>query len=1330
MSPPIDPGTRHADAALRASEQRFRDLVEAIPQLIWTCTADGACDYLSPQWRAYTGLPEAGQLGYGWLDQIHPADREDAHARWAVAAATGGVFDMQMRIRRGDGAYRWFQTRGTPVRDDAGGIAKWFGSNTDIQELRDAQAAMVRLTGDLEARALAPTDDLRAASTEHVSVARQLKVAQRIAEVGSWEFDLASQQVSWSEQLYRIVGLDPRSPVLDFRAQEAIYAPASWQLLSDAVQRAIAGAGAYELTLELVRSDGDRRTVIARGEAVLGATGAIEKLVGTLQDVTELARARSALVALAERTQIATAVARVGIWEWSLADNVLVWDDMMRRLYDVRPGEFAGAYEAWRSRIHPEDLVAAESELRDAIAGTRDFQTEFRVVWRTGEVRHLRPAAAVQRDPDTGQPIRVIGVNWDITEQRLAETALRRNEALQRGILAHAGSSIIATDRDGTITLFNRAAEELLGYAAEEVIGSATPIAIHAPDQIEARRAALERDLGVRLESAREVVLYTARQGKPETHEWAYLRKDGSRVPVLLTVSALRDDAGAISGYLGIALDLTLRKQEEAALVELNRLLAERSAQAESASHAKTMFLANMSHEIRTPMNAITGVSYLLNRAELSHEQRDLVGTLNSATKTLLGMINDVLDLSKIEAQQLTLDEGPFELSQLLGDLGVMMVALASEKQLELVFDTDEVAPERLIGDSMRLTQILTNLVGNAIKFTATGVVRLAIRVVAGDGARTWLRFEVRDTGPGIDDDLRARLFTPFTQADHPGARRTGGTGLGLAIVRQLATLMGGEVGVESTPGVGSEFWCRLPFGRAARERRESWPDRLKLLIVEPHDLQRAAVVSSARRYGWQTVDAASSAQVLAQVVAHDRDGAPFDAVLLDGSPTGSSALAVLRSVRAATELARQPAILLMAARDLAAVRSHELGRSADAVLGKPITGSALFDAVTRAVSARAAPRLGPVDPIATTAGRKRLTGTRLLVVDDSKLNQIVVCRIMEREGARVETADDGRDAVARVQADPGGYDAVLMDVQMPELDGIEATRRIRRITGCASLPIIAVTAGALPAERELVLDAGVNDVISKPFDPEVVVASLRKHVKRVRGRSVPIMVPRPSRPAWPAIDGIDVPGTEARLGGDLATFGSLLRLFTVDLADAERALSPAPTAADRAGLASRLHTLRGTAGNLGALDLNAAATQTERWLRADQLALAGEGLRGVCEQIARLRRSIGEYLARSAASPPRTPSAASTEAIDPALDPTLDPALDPGALAAFLQRLQDRDLDAASSPFVRSPALAGALGDRDHARMCSLLDRLDFEAALQIVGRLTRPGESGDAPA
>jgi PAS domain S-box-containing protein len=1298
-----------AVAALRVSEQRFRGLVESIPHLLWTCAGDGACDYVSPQWTAYTGLPAADQLGYGWLDQIHPADRDETRARWATAAATGGVFEIQVRIRRDDGVYRWFQARATPVRDDTGRIATWFGSTTDIHELREAQVATVDLA---EAPVPARSDDLRAANTELASVARQLQAAQRVAQVGSWEFDLATHQVAWSEQLYRIIGMDPRSPTLDFHAQEAIYTPASWALLAGAVQRTIARGEPYELTLELLRPDGERRTVIARGEAVLGATGVPEKLVGTLQDVTELARMRSELVRLSERTQIAMATANVGVWEWNLADNVLVWDDTMHRLYDAGPGEFAGAYEAWRSRVYPDDLAATEAELRDAIAGTRDFQSEFRIVWKNREVRHLRPAAAVQRDPDTGLPVRVIGVNWDITEQRLAETALRSNEALQRGILAHAGSAIIATDREGTITLFNRAAEELLGYSAQELLGAITPIVIHAPDQVDARRAVLERELGVRIASAREVVLYKARQGKPETHEWAYLRKDGSRVPVLLTVSALRDDAGAIFGYLGVALDLTLRKQEEAALVELNRLLAERSAQAESASHAKTMFVANMSHEIRTPMNAITGVSYLLNRTELSPEQRDLVHTLNSATKTLLGMISDVLDLSKIEAQQLTLDEGPFRLSQLLDDLRAMMAALAAEKRLELVFETDADAPEHLVGDSMRLTQILTNLVGNAIKFTAAGLVRLGTRVVAGDGERTWLRFEVRDTGPGIDEDLLPRLFTPFTQADHPGAHRAGGTGLGLAIVRQLATLMGGEVGVASTRGAGSEFWCRLPFARLARERRGSWPANLKLLVVEPHDLQRDTIVSSVQRCGWQVVEAGSSEQVLASVLDEARAGAPFDAILLGASPPGSSAVAAVQAVRASIELARQPAIIIMAPRDLAALRSQELGRGADAVLGKPISGSALFDAVTQAVSARALSRRRPRDTPAKAGGVQRLAGTRLLVVDDSKLNQIVVRRILEREGARVETADDGLDAVARVLAAPAGHDAVLMDVQMPQLDGIEATRRIRGIAGCASLPIIAVTAGALAAERELVLAAGVNDVISKPFDPEVVVASIRKYIKRVRGRSIAIPLPRAPRAEWPAIDGIDARDAELRLGGDLTLFGSLLGLFAVDLDAVERALATAAADADPAPLAQWMHRVRGTAGNLGARDLHVAASEAEHGLRAGQIGQGIEGVPRVLEQIIRLRRSIGGFLSSSASNGPDAPSAGATESIDPA------------ALAAFMQCLRDHDMGALTSRFARSPALAGALGDREHTRMCSLLDRLDFEAAFEIVRTLAHPVE------
>jgi len=1170
---------RHrADAAVRASQQRFRDLAESIPHLVWTCTGDGTCDYLSPQWAAYTGAPEAAQIGDAWQRQIHPADADAFRARWAAALATGEVFESQLRLRRGDGEYRWFQTRATPIRDDAGHVVKWFGTNTDVQELNDTRLMAVQLTRDLEARVLERTDELQAANARLDGVATQLLVAQRISHVGSWEFDLARQQVTWSEELYRIVGVDPDQPALSYAAQEAIYTPTSWAALADAVQRCSKLGTGYELTLELVRPDGARRTTIARGEAVTDASGSATKLVGTLQDVTELVEARTALVTLSERLQVATSAANVGVWDWNVRDNILVWDDTMHRLYDTRPEEFAGAYEGWRSRLHPEDLETAEAELRAAVIGPQDFHTAFRVVWRSGEVRHLRTAAAVHRDPETGQAIRVIGVNWDVTDQRVAELALRSNEALQRGILAHAGSSIIATDRAGTITLFNRAAEDLLGYRAQDMVGRGTPALIHDAMEADRRRVELERELGYPLATPFDVLVHKARHGKPEAREWTYICEDGSRVPVLLTVSALRDDGGEIIGYLGVAVDLTLHKQHENELVALNHLLSERSVQAESASHAKTMFLAHMSHEIRTPMNAITGVTYLLKQTPLSADQQGLVQTLQSGTKTLLGMINDILDLSKIEAQQLTLDEGSFRLSQVIDDVSAMMAALAGEKQLRLVIKVDEAVPGSLFGDAVRLAQILTNLVGNAIKFTDEGIVRLGVAVVPGDGDRTWLRFEVHDTGPGMDEALVRRLFTPFTQSAQPGARRVGGTGLGLSIVKQLAALMGGEVGVVSQPGVGSELWCRIPF-------------------------------------------------------------APVEDPEVSEVSQGSAGVARRRHTREIPHVERG----------------------------------------------------------------QRLAGMRLLVVDDSKLNQIVVCRIMQVDGAQAETAGDGLEAVARIAAAPTGFDAVLMDIQMPVLDGIEATRRIRKIAACAALPIIAVTAGALAAERQLALDAGVNEVISKPFDPEVVVASVRKHVNQARGRSVSQPIPvlhEAAVSAWPVVDGIDGRDVEQRLGGDVELFCTLFELFVGELGDVERVLSQA-TGPYAASVAECLHKLKGTAGNLGARDLSAVASAAEKAVRAEQPG-ARDDLTRVLGELARLRRSARRLLAA-----PKLPAEQDRPEVA---------AIDLDALAALRLSLENHDISALGMFSALSLALAQALGSEAHARMCGLLDRLDFDGALDIV--------------
>lgn len=718
--------------------ERFRDLAESLPHMVWTCAGDGPCDYLSPQWVAYTGIPEEQQLGYRWLEQLHPDDIEPTKERWARAAARGGTFDTEFRIRRHDGAYRWFKTRAVPIRDAAGRITKWFGSNTDIQDLRDAQEATARLNRELEARVLARTEALREANARLETVAMQLLTAQRITQVGSWELDVATGAVTWSAELFRIFGLSPTDSAPNYRDQSALFEPESWARLQAAVTHSVATGEGYDLTLTVHRADGERRTANAHAEALHGPPGAVERLVGTFQDTTERDRVAARLHQLTERLQLATTAAKMGVWDWDVASNVLVWDETMHRLYDTSPDGFIGEYEAWRSALHPDDRAAAEATLAEAVARQTDFNMVFRIITRRGEVKHLRTAATLHRD-GAGRHVRMVGVNWDITEQRLAESSLRRSEALQRTILAHAGPAIIATDLGGTITLFNRAAEELLGYAAEELIGAATPVLIHDPAEVDARRAALVRELGVAIGTPFDVFVIKARSHGADANEWTYVRKDRSRVPVLLTVSAIRGDDGEVVGYLGVAVDLSRRKEQERELLELNRLLGERSAQRE-------VLLQEVHHRVKNNLQIIASLLSMQIRHVADASARAALAECRARVESI-ALIHETLYQSKDYARIPFSDYARTLAQSILRAAGPSGVALALDIEA-LALPVDAAIPCGLI-----LNELVTNALKHAFPDGRRGTVRVSLRRSSAGEAS----LAVADDGVGLAADFAER---------------------------------------------------------------------------------------------------------------------------------------------------------------------------------------------------------------------------------------------------------------------------------------------------------------------------------------------------------------------------------------------------------------------------------------------------------------------------------------------------------------------------------------------------------------------------------------------
>jgi two-component system, sensor histidine kinase and response regulator len=930
-----------------------------------------------------------------------------------------------------------------------------------------------------------------------------------------------------------------------------------------------------------VRVDARWREIATLGEAqermrgmLLAATDRLAQANATLEAkvAQRTAELESKRAELASRERYFHAIfdhAPVGI--------VHIGRDLARQQVNSAMAALFGYSEQALQTLAVDDLVLDEDRLQlrtmiaEAFSGSTQARAPVRYRHHDGHEGWIDLSLSPLHD-EAGEVDSIIAIALDVTERNKALQDLGEERERLRHILETAPVGV-AISVDGRVRFANPRTHELI-----RLTGSDQPDTYVDPADRQRMFAQLERDGIVRD--------YEVRMHGP----------DGTPRDILATY--LPTEHEGKPGILAWLIDISTQKATARSLVAAKAV-------AEDAAQAKSMFLANMSHEIRTPMNAIIGMSHLALRTELAPRQRDYVQKIHNAGTALLGIINDILDFSKIEAGRLDMERIDFRLEDVMSNLATVTVAKAQEHELEYLFDVPADVPQGLRGDPLRLGQVLINLVNNAIKFTQRGEIHLSVRQVGQVPGKVQLQFCVRDTGIGMTPEETGRLFQPFTQADGSTTRRFGGTGLGLSICKRLVEMMGGRIWVESEAGVGSRFlftcWLERSDAHALGPRVVPRAlDGLRVLVVDDNPVAREVLVDAFGGLPVRVDAVASGAEAMAALAAATP---PVQLLLADWQMPGMSGTELASKVKA---LAAAPKVVLVTAFGREEVRGAAEAAGVDAFLLKPLNRSALVDTLVELFAPEAA--AAPVAPLGSVP---RFEGVRVLLTEDNETNQQIATELLEDAGIAVDVAGNGQQALERLEAAPDGhYDLVFMDLQMPVMDGYEATRRMRAQPRFASLAIVAMTAHALQEERERCLAAGMDDHVAKPIEPALLYALLQR---RLAGKRVAAPAAQRARAApaevLPDVAGFDLASARRRVNGNEALLHKLLRRFGEEQPRVPGDIRSALQGGDALGAQRLAHTLKGLCGNLGLAQGQQLAADAEAALRRGAGLAELEGL-------------------------------------------------------------------------------------------------------------------------
>nr|WP_275889005.1 PAS domain S-box protein [Desulforhopalus vacuolatus] len=1177
----------------------FRVMLANVPATIYQCLYDEnrTLKFISDGVEQLTGYPASDFLEGKRMQTsvIHPDDLADVVHSLEESKGRNQSFFVEYRIVRADGKIRWVNDSGCLSPPNADGIQYVNGGIIDITERKRVDGLLRMRQQALDA---APesvfwirADDASMFYCNDQAWKTLEYTEAELMQLRIYDFDLLLSEEKWD------------SFVALLRKNKSLTTNRLHQTRNGREY-------AVEISASMIEFEGD------------------EYILAFTRDISERKAAEDALRASEERFALTTSGGGDGLWDFDMLRKIYWYSDRFRALLGYEnEDDYPNNFESWSEGLHPDDRDATLNAFEDHLHNGKPYDFEYRLKTWQGAWRWFRARGKSLRD-NSGHSYRVAGSITDITEHK------RINEELKTLSLAVSQSpgSIVITDTSGVIEYVNPTFTQVTGYTFEEAVGKSTSIlkSGNTPTEVYAE------------------MWKAISSGRKWRGELLNKKKNGDKFWESVTTSPIIISDDKISNYLAIKEDITERKKMEQELQQhildldetqsamLNMMddLDEEKEKAEAATLAKSDFLANMSHEIRTPMNAIIGMSHLALQTELNPRQIDYLSKIDSSAKALLRIINDILDFSKIEAGRLEIEQAEFYLENTFNQLINMLTVQVEDKGLELLFQIDPDVPDNLVGDSLRLEQMLINLGSNAVKFTEKGDILISTELVEQNEDSALLKFSVRDTGIGMTEEQMDKLFKSFSQADTSTTRRFGGTGLGLAICKRLAILMDGDIGVKSEPGKGSTFWFTARFGLHTHDKMKARVldedfRGMRVLVVDDNRTSRTILAGYLESMGLSPETVPSGQAALDILEASDKTGL-FDLVLMDWKMPGMDGIEATRRIKKNPKLQVVPTVIMVTAYGREEIMSQAQKSGVSAFLIKPVNQSLLFDTIMEVFGKDGdKTHLAMPAGISEVPGVDAIRGSRILLAEDNSINQQVATEILENAGLVVDVADNGLRACDMVQK--VAYDAVLMDIQMPVMDGLLATQKIREMENGKKLPIIAMTAHAMAGDREKSLEAGMNDHITKPIDPSTLFKVLVEFIpagdRELPADYIVAAVSPPENGLFPAsLNGIDIDNGLIRIGGNRKLYVRLILEFLHDYSDAVTSIRATIDKHEFEDAHRKVHTLKGVAGNLGAGDVFKAAEFVEKALRHDEVHVADKHLDSLARTLDVVIGSINEF--------------------------------------------------------------------------------------------------------